>query len=857
MVARGIENYEKATQQAEASGRGAETTYGRKLITECIQPVADRIREIITTKKAGRRNPVQVFAAECDPEKAAFLTLQVLFNSFTFEAVLASTAVQIGRRIEDEVRFSRFQQQHGAYYAAIQQDFKRKGTQQYGHKHRVLVHSANKMQDGWADWTPEQRAAVGSRLIDIVLEHTSLLEKREHREHGKTIVRILPTQHALQLVQEHREFAKLLFPDKMPCVIPPDPWTGIDQGGYYSPELRQSTAMVKTSSKRHRKVADSADLSKVMEALNVVQAVAWGVNGEVLRVMQHVWQFNLGIGMPPKEPLKPRPSPVEGKDKESLTEEEQEQLTDWKHEAAEIYKQERDRQSTALLAARIIRMAEEFQQHSRFWYVWYLDFRGRLYAATSGFSPQGPDYAKGLLHFADGKPLGERGWFWLRVHGANRFGYDKVSYEDRATWVDANRDRFLAAAANPLAHAEVWGKADKPWQFLAFLFEYRDAVALHEQDRVHEFVSRLPVGLDGSCNGLQNFSAALRDHVGGKATNLVPADKPADIYSDVAALCTAKLQALLADPEQTDTARIWLSYCDKHGNGSLPRSIAKRPVMTLPYGATRQSCTKYIFESILKTDREHFPAGNFRAACWLTPILWEAIGETVVAARDAMAWLQQCSSVMSKANSPIIWDASDGFRVFQGSRQIEVRKIETQLGGRFQMKVGTHTEEIDSRKQRSGIAPNFVHSLDAAHLRETVRRASVEGIEALAVIHDDYGTHAADTDKLHRIIREAFVSLYSEHDPLRPRFIIRRRRAGEGFLRPGEAPNAADAGCIGEYWQRSEGQKEPPDRPVRIMKRGLKAFRLAQAEKGAVLPPMPEAGALEITDVLSSPFFFG
>lgn len=739
--------------------------------------------------------------ALCGPEKAAFIAMQALFNSFTFEAALASIAVRIGRMVEDEVRFSRFKEMHGDYYRAIQEDFRRKGTRDYRFKHRVLTHKANEHQDQWIEWTPTERAEIGMKLIDLVLTHTGLLEKRSFNQHGKTKVQLVPTASATAWIEQHNEFAKLLFPDKMPCVIPPDNWTALDQGGFYSPELRSATPMVKVTSKRHKRAMEGADLSLVMDALNIVQATSWNVNVEILSIVKAVWANNLSIGMPQKDPLTVPPSPVTGKAKDALTEREQEQLADWKHEAAEIYTQEKERISKAFQATRIIWMADEFQNKANFWFVWYADFRGRLYAATSGFSPQGPDLAKGLLQFAEGKPLGPDGWYWLRIHGANRFGFDKASFEERVAWVDTNRDAFVAAANDPLAHTELWSKADKPWQFLAFLFEYRDCIALQALGRSHaEFVSRLAVGLDGSCNGLQNFSAALRDEIGGKATNLVPAELPSDIYSEVAKVCTTRLYGLVSDIDNGEMARQWVEFCTKNSDGVISRSMAKRPVMTLPYGATRQSCTKYIFESILSADSTHF-ASNFQAAVWLTPHMWESIGEVVVAARDAMAWLQKCSAAVSKENAPMIWETPDGFRVFQGSRVIDIMQIETQLAGRCRLNVGIHTDDIDTNKQRRGVAPNFVHSLDASHLRETVRRAAVQGITSLAVIHDDYGTHAADTGKLYRIIREAFVALYSDHDP-------------------------------------------------------FDAFRVAHEAEGRELPPMPPRGALQIADVMQSRYFF-
>lgn len=44
------------------------------------------------------------------------------------------------------------------------------------------------------------------------------------------------------------------------------------------------------------------------------------------------------------------------------------------------------------------------------------------------------------------------------------------------------------------------------------------------------YVSHLPVHMDGSCNGLQHYAALGRDEAGGKAVNLLPSDKPQDVY---------------------------------------------------------------------------------------------------------------------------------------------------------------------------------------------------------------------------------------------------------------------------------------------------------------------------------------
>lgn len=46
----------------------------------------------------------------------------------------------------------------------------------------------------------------------------------------------------------------------------------------------------------------------------------------------------------------------------------------------------------------------------------------------------------------------------------------------------------------------------------------------------------LPVHQDGSCNGLQHYSALGGDPLGAKSVNVLPSDRPQDVYSDVCAM---------------------------------------------------------------------------------------------------------------------------------------------------------------------------------------------------------------------------------------------------------------------------------------------------------------------------------
>lgn len=65
-----------------------------------------------------------------------------------------------------------------------------------------------------------------------------------------------------------------------------------------------------------------------------------------------------------------------------------------------------------------------------------MDFRGRLYPIPPHLNHMGPDIARGLLEFSEGKKLGTSGLRWLKIHLANKMGKDKLSMADREDYVD-------------------------------------------------------------------------------------------------------------------------------------------------------------------------------------------------------------------------------------------------------------------------------------------------------------------------------------------------------------------------------------------------------------------------------------
>lgn len=205
--------------------------------------------------------------------------------------------------------------------------------------------------------------------------------------------------------------------------------------------------------------------------------------------------------------------------------------------------------------------------------------------------------------------------------------------------------------------------------------------------------------------------------------------------------------------------------------------------MTLPYGSTMLTCRSSIFDHLDDLDAKEaaqakatgrdinpvHPFGNHAselpiqdAVAVCTRLLWDSIGEVVVAAREGMGYIQRIASKVAKQNKALEWVTPTGFIVEQALYKMNKKVVYTQLLGKTEFIVHEETDEIDANRMKSSAAPNFVHSMDASHLILAVNAFKENGMDSIAVIHDSFGTHAGKTDKLRSCLQQSFVELYMD-----------------------------------------------------------------------------------------------
>ena len=801
-----IKNLERQTERGEL----ADNQVAKPLMQTLVPKIAQAVREwhegpdgklstsrpsVAFTMLSTEEKAVKDRSMRISCESAAVIILKVILSKLVKPEGIPITpmASAIGRTLEDEIRFGRIRDKEKEHFKkAIADNLNKRAGASYKKAYMQAVETSmleqGQLEDAWGTWSPTEAVHVGIKMLEIVIQSTQLVElKRYGAGNAAADVEMVHLSDFWVKKMAQRGFSLAgIAPVYQPCVVPPKPWTGVVGGGYWA-KGRRPLPLIRLGSKSAVARYEDVYMPEVYDAVNIIQNTPWKVNKKVLDVVNMVEKLNNTPidDIPQMEPLKP----------EDYAGETEEELKAWKKAAAGIYRREKARQSRRLSLSFIVNQANKFSQFKAIWFPYNMDWRGRVYAVPM-FNPQGNDMQKGLLTLAVGKPIGADGFKWLKVHGANCAGIDKVTFEERIKWVEDNHDNIMATAKAPMDSIEWWGRLDSPFCFLAFCFEY--AGVMHHG---LSYSCSLPIAFDGSCSGIQHFSAMLRDHIGGHAVNLTPSGKVQDIYRIVSDRIEEELKVLLVNGTDNEVvthedkktgeiterlklgtrelARQWLTY-------GMSRKVTKRSVMTLAYGSKEYGFADQVYEDIVMPAIDSGSGAMFtepsQASRFMAKMIWEAVSVTVVAAVDAMKWLQGAAKLLAaevkdkktgeilKPCLPVHWVTPDGFPVWQEYRKKDTTRLNLMFLGSFNLQPTVNKgtkKELDKHKQESGISPNFVHSQDGSHLRKTVVHTHRKyGVMSFAVIHDSFGTIPADAEYLFRGVRETMVETYRDNDVL-------------------------------------------------------------------------------------------
>ncbi|KAG0611165.1 hypothetical protein M758_7G120400 [Ceratodon purpureus] len=535
-------------------------------------------------------------------------------------------------------------------------------------------------------WNTVIHVKLGSRLLELMLE-TSFVRAPSSQD-GDDFGELRPAfQHKfknhvlrqnvnriygviecdpLVLAEIDQSVRHMVMP-YMPMLVKPLPWKGFYEGGYLY--LKSSIMRTQGAKEQRMAVIDTPrkNMKVVVEALNVLGETGWKINKPVLDVVEKLWEAGGGIADLVEASDVPIPEKPSSADKEAWLK--------WKQAISQAKRTNSERHSLRCDTELKLGVANKLRDEEAFYYPHNLDFRGRAYPMHPHLNHLGNDLCRGLLTFADGKPLGPHGLRWIKIQLANLYGgsVGKMSFNDRAAFAEDHMEDILDSAERPLDGKRFWLTAEDPFQFLAACIDVRDSIASGNPET---YVSHLPVHQDGSCNGLQHYAALGRDRIGAQSVNLVAGDKPCDVYSGIAERVKIIMEKdALKNPltsRNAASARLL--------QGQIDRKLVKQTVMTSVYGVTFIGARMQILNRLKERSPIAVdPVDTYRAACYAAKVTLDALGEMFKEARCIMSWLGDCARIIAAAGHTVKWTSPLGLPVVQPYRKHSRHLVKTSL----------------------------------------------------------------------------------------------------------------------------------------------------------------------------------
>lgn len=714
---------------------------------------------------------------KCD--ELAYLGLNTFFDAVGQAFTLTATLTGLGKKIEIEHWAKGLEE----FDKVLSKRITSKATKDHSspvYRLKAVRSIAGKEGYDPAPWTEDRRIKAAIPVVNAILEHSDLFEIYEIQDGIKTIRKVGILLSAQHILDAREVSASWMEPMLSPMIVPPNPWTKFNTGGYLSNTMARHVPLIRSACREQRDAVKHQIKTQgrldYLDAINAIQNTPLKINTYTLECVEWLWENNLSFNkFPRREKLEFLRRPADFDEYDTASKK------GWMLKARAVREKNQEITSAGAVMKQDLNVANEMTTYDEFYLVWNFCFRGRMYP-VSHFNYHRDDHVKSLFMLKNGSHLDQDGAAWLAVHLANCGDFNKISkttYEDRLQWVADNHDQIIRVGEDFKSDYEWWTSADKPLQFVAACREYANYTK-------HGFgyFCCLPPSVDGTNSGVQHFAAASLSREDGRLVNLTPTDVPQDIYKAVADAVNTVLEPLTCE-----FSLMWKKF-------GITRKTVKRNTMTYGYSSVVFGFSKQISEDLMKPLNDEVEYGKLKvhpfgdkttqgkAASFLAKISYKCITDVITSVSGGMKFLQSCASALAHEGKPIRWNTPVGFPVIQKYSIWNMKEVKiflydrkARVPVRSQIKVrqtvgdlpvategGTYTnsKSIDKRKAKSAVSANFIHSLDSAHMQATILLCAAAGITDFFVIHDSFAVPANDTWTLYDCVRAAFVDQYTD-----------------------------------------------------------------------------------------------
>lgn len=680
----GRRRYRSQNQKFKEKNQEASTKYGQKLAKASLPSLESGVRSWLTSDKAGFHRDLVTLLTDVPVKVISDISCRVILDSISIQQPLTTVAIKIGSYLEEESRLRVFKKEHPNEWGKLKASIdKRVGFHYRKYSSRSL---SKRFGIEWQRWTTKEKIKIGSTMIHIFIRQTGLIEVTTIISGDrKQQLFVKPVQSSKDWIKNFNEINEGLAPLYLPSESP---------NGY-------SEVFINSTSASHWNILDKSSLKAPSSALKRLQNVPWKINKEVYDTAAYFWNNQYQVADFPTfalDNIPPKPPDFDTNE---------ESRKNWKYNAAKYYREDVSLKGERLRISKILWVAKEYLDKTMY-FPHQMDFRGRAYCIPNFLNPQGPDLARGLLRFDREVEVGNA-HNALVMAGSNLFGgFGEEDWQQNVKSVVEDSTQNLW-----------WTKAKKPWQFLAWCFDYSRSQETGK--------TSLPVSIDASSNGLQILSLLLRDEKGAKWTNLTGADEKFDIYEKIRHHVEEELKI------------------------PLDRDLVKSIVMTIPYGCTLFRAK----EIVLAWMNRRYTKESLAKA--------NSIAKTIIITFSRLypkytEVLNQLKKFARDQKDSINWITPSGFPICSEYRKEKILTCSSYiLGKAHSLTYREPTDALDLNRISRSFAPNFVHSLDASIMHLTLSSTAIKDVYA---IHDCFGCHVPYLEEMLKDIKRSYLKTF-------------------------------------------------------------------------------------------------
>ena len=703
-------------------------------------------------KKTGEKIIEEKQENQFDLELAVFVTLQIVLDNALApeleESVpdkgtngrrvchpacdLTGLTNRIGERIEQQIAFKYIEACFPKYFSKLDKaiaggsDGKPRSSSYYWRFNmtRALKRKAdnlraegNTKEAEKLEWKPfgSNRKHIGSWLLDGVLKYAwvkSHADADPHLMFTKVERQLSPTQKGSFVVLSEeadamrekylRDHEKFIL-DDLPMLCPPTEATNENYGSWLL-----GAQLSKPS--EHK---GSVHLSEVMLSyINRLQSIPYKINPFVLSVMEHLVKHNEGLGgFNPHHYVEPADvkqslGVIDTGDYEAdgkVLASKGQAFVDARKARSEAKAKEVEKVMKGRQALRIYTNGKKLAKDPQFYYPIQWDFRSRCYVrCMTSPQPQGPDFSKACVKFANEQPVDDDTARYLAIELANAAGKDKVSFHERIQWVQSNlADIKLVATmmepdGDPSEAIKCLKDMSEPWAFLAAAEEFYHCCLIGDRQ-----TTSLRCGVDMSCSAAGIHAGWKLDETDAEAVNVTPSSRPQDLYMRA----FQALQEVNDGTISPDKLQAWV----KSGHA---RKIAKKMIMVFQYSAGIKKQMQE-FDEIHRDMPSHLQlTTDEQKSLWH---LWQKATAKTMSVDSVIAWFQdRVKEIHAEGKTEVLIPNAAGSIQTMKYPKYKSKRVESFHNGRFTESIPTG--EADLKAWKRAITANATHMTDAAIL---------------------------------------------------------------------------------------------------------------------------------------------